>query len=80
MSSSRRALLPTDQLDFWPELRSNAMVGCATLAGARAPARRDEDGRAGASAVRGERLGNPALNPDSFCPPPSALRFGKARR
>lgn len=70
----------SNQIDFWPELCSTAMVGCAMLAGARAPARRDEDGRAGADAVCAERLGNPALNPDSFCPPPSALRFGKARR
>lgn len=69
MSRPRGALLPSDQLDFWPELRSNAMVRCATLAGARAPARRHEDGRAGASAVRDERLGNPALNPDSFSKP-----------
>ncbi|WP_234267464.1 hypothetical protein [Hydrogenophaga sp. NFH-34] len=51
------------QSDFWPELASKSMVTLARLAGARASARRYEDGRAGAgrAAVR-----NPALNPDSF--------------
>jgi hypothetical protein len=57
---------PEDQLDFWPELATKAMVNCARLFGACAPARSVEDGRA--SAKRGGRLGNPALNADSFCP------------
>lgn len=56
---------PTQQRDFWPELSSRSMVTHAWLAGARAPARRNEDGRAGAAEGA---LGNPALNPDSFCP------------
>lgn len=51
------------QRDFWPELASKSMVMYARLAGASAPARSSEDGRA--RTAEGA-LGNPALNPDSF--------------
>lgn len=72
-----RKAVQSKQLDFWPDRRNRASVALSHLSTTAAlppsstrSAHEDDAGRkpCGEVATRqGERLGIPALNPDSFC-------------